>query len=77
MCVLGGGGSILWGSQSGDNPYEDLAKFFHNLNIKGKIVKHLSFFMAILLEPCIEIWSFWLKFWIIMATEKSQKEIWF
>jgi len=72
-----GAGSILRGSQSGDNPYEDLASFFHNLNITVEIVKHLSLFMAILLEPYIEIWLFWLKFWIIMATEKSQKAVWF
>jgi len=50
-----GAGSILRGSQSGDNPYEDLASFFHNLNITVEIVKHLSLFMAILLEPYIEI----------------------
>jgi len=36
--------SILWCSQSGDHPYEDLAKFFYKRNMKIKRLKILLYF---------------------------------
>jgi hypothetical protein len=39
-----------------------------------KKFQHPSYYMfGYLLEPCIEIWNFFLKFGRVMAIEKSQK----
>ncbi len=44
--------------------YADLAKFGYKQNMKEKEFKHPSYtFLATVLEPCIEIWWYFLIFW--------------
>jgi len=64
--------AILSYSQSEDNPKKDLAKFDYKLNMIFK-KKYTSIFLAILLEPCIEICRFFLNFIRIMAIENLKK----
>jgi hypothetical protein len=61
-------GSSLCCSQSGNDPQEDfIARFVYKLIIKVKTSFCIS---GSLLEPCIEIWWFFLTLgWIIMAIE--------
>jgi hypothetical protein len=63
--------AIVCYSQSGDDPQEDwvIAKFGYKLNMKKKVLKHPSIIFGYLLEPCIEIWWFFLNFGRIRATE--------
>jgi hypothetical protein len=51
--------SILWYSQSGDHPHEDLLKFGNNQDMKVKIISTSFDIFGYLLEPCTEeIWRF-------------------
>jgi hypothetical protein len=62
--------SILWYSQSGDHPHEDLLKFGNNQDMKVKLISTSFDIFGYLLEPCTEeIWRFFFiyfkinKFW--------------
>jgi hypothetical protein len=54
---------------------EDLAKYGYQLNMKVKIWKHPSMFLATLFEPLGEIWRFFLNLGRIMAIENLQKAL--
>jgi hypothetical protein len=59
-------------AKSGDDLQGDLANFgYYKLNMKVKFVKHTSSssFWLPLLEPCAEIWRFFLNFGQILAVE--------
>jgi len=60
-------------AKSGDDLQRDLANFgYYKLNMKVKFVKHpssSSSFWLPLLEPCAEIWRFFLNFGQILAVE--------
>jgi hypothetical protein len=43
--------------------------------MKIKFVKHPSIFLATLLEPCNEIWQFFLNFGLILAIENCTKNM--
>ncbi len=58
-------------SQSGDDPPEDLANFGYKLNITVTISNFYIF--GYLLEPCIEIWIFFLRYSRIMAIINRKK----
>jgi len=46
-------------SQSGDGSEKNLAKFGYKPNMKVRIfLKHLSIFLAIVIEPSMKIWRF-------------------
>ncbi len=53
---------------------EDLNKFGYNLNIKV-IIQNPSIFLATCLEPCTEIWLFFLNIGLIMAIENLKKRM--
>jgi hypothetical protein len=66
----GGGRSILWFSQSGDHPLEDLATFGNNLNMRLKNFKaSFSIFLVTYLNH-LEIWRSFSNFGRIMAIKK-------
>jgi hypothetical protein len=46
-------GSILWCSQNGNDPLEDLAKFGDKLNLKIRIFEYPSTIFGYILEPWI------------------------
>jgi hypothetical protein len=60
-------------AKSGDDLQGDLANFgYYKLNMKVKFVKHTSSsssFWLSLLEPCVEIWRFFLNFGQILTVE--------
>jgi hypothetical protein len=59
----------------GYSPQKDLAKFGYKLNMKIKILNMVYVFLATLLEPCVKIWLFFFKFFLIMAIWKSQEAL--
>ncbi len=73
-------GSILWCTQSGgDHPHEDLATFWLQAKYESKVffIKKIFFYnFFYLLEPCIEIWWFFLNFFIEFWLLKISKTTW-
>ncbi len=71
--------SILWYSQSGDDPQEDLTKFGHKLNMKITLKKYPStIFLARWSDDFSDDFSdgnqmTFLKFWLNFGYWKSQK----
>ncbi len=67
--------SILWCSQNGNDPQQDLAKFGYKIHMKLKKFKHPSIFVATCLNQCIEIWWFFLIFDQILAIKNLKKDL--
>jgi hypothetical protein len=67
--------SILWCSQNGNDPHEDLAKFGFKIHTKVKNLKHPSIFVATCLNQCIEIWWFFLIFDQILGIKNLKKDL--
>jgi hypothetical protein len=65
---------ILWCSQSGDDPQEVVAKFGYKINMKVSF--KISFYIfGFVLDSCIEIWWFFLKFGGILADKNLKKHL--
>jgi hypothetical protein len=66
--------SILWCSQSGDDPQEVVSQIWIQDKYKGSF--KLSFYIfGFVLDSCIEIWRFFLKFGGILANKKLKKHL--
>jgi hypothetical protein len=49
---------ILWWSQSGDDPQDDLTKIGYKLNYESKLFKTLIYIFGYPIEQCMKIWRF-------------------
>ncbi len=64
--------SILLCTKSENHPEKYLAKSGYKKNMKVKFLFNIFFFFTIIIEPCIEIWQFFLL-WLL----KISKSPWF
>ncbi len=64
---------LLWCSQCGDGPQEDLARFGYKLNTSETFLETYFTIFGYILEPCIEICRFFLNFDQILVIENLLK----